>query len=29
MTHDPENIGDAVLCFTTVEFLDSASAPLM
>ena len=29
MTHDLENIGDTVLCFTTVEFLDSANAPLM
>ncbi len=28
MTHDLENIGDTVLCFTTVEFLDSANAPL-
>ena len=29
MTHDLENIGNTVLCFTTVEFLDSANAPLM
>jgi len=29
MTHDLENIGDTVLCFTTVEYLDSANAPLM
>ena len=29
MTHDLENIGDTTLCFTTVEFLDSANAPLM
>lgn len=28
MTHDLENIGDTVLCFTTVEYLDSANAPL-
>ncbi len=28
MTHDLENIGDTVLCFTTVEHLDSANAPL-
>ena len=26
--HDLENIGDAGLCFTTVEFLDSANEPL-
>jgi hypothetical protein len=26
--HDLENIGDADLCFTTVEFLDSANEPL-
>lgn len=26
--HDLENIGDADLLFTTVEFLDSANAPL-
>ena len=26
--HDLENIGDAELCFTTVEFLDSANEPL-
>ena len=29
MTHDLENIGDTVLSFTTVEFLDSANAPLL
>lgn len=29
MTHDLENTGDDVLCFTTVEFLDSANAPLI
>lgn len=28
MTHDLENIGDTVLSFTTVEFLDSANPPL-
>lgn len=28
MTHDLENIGDTMLAFTTVEFLDSANAPL-
>lgn len=28
MTHDLENIGDTVLCFTTVEYLDSANTPL-
>ncbi|MBL4627004.1 MAG: hypothetical protein JKY00_03005 [Roseicyclus sp.] len=28
MTHDLENIGGTVLCFTTVEYLDSANAPL-
>ncbi len=28
MTHDLENIGDTVLCFTTVEYLDSANDPL-
>lgn len=28
MTHDLENIGDTVLCFTTVEYLDSANKPL-
>lgn len=28
MTHDLENIGNTVLCFTTVEFLDSANPPL-
>jgi len=26
--HDLENIGDSELIFTTVEFLDSANAPL-
>ncbi len=29
MTHDLENIGDTVLCFTTVEFLDSENASLL
>lgn len=29
MTHDLENIGDTVLAFTTVEFLDSANASLI
>ena len=29
MTHDLENIGDTVLSFTTVEFLDSENAPLL
>lgn len=29
MTHDLENIGDDVLCFTTVEFFNSANAPLI
>ena len=29
MTHDLENIGDTVLAFTTVEFLDSANASLL
>ena len=29
MTHDLENIGETVLCFTTVEFLDSANASLI
>ncbi len=29
MTHDLENVGDTVLCFTTVEYLDSANAPLL
>ena len=29
MTHDLENIGDTVLCFTTVEYLDSANASLI
>ncbi|RZW11853.1 MAG: hypothetical protein EX266_01835 [Rhodobacteraceae bacterium] len=29
MTHDLENIGDTVLCFTTVEFLDSENTPLL
>lgn len=28
MTHDLENIGDTLLSFTTVEFLDGANAPL-
>ena len=28
MIHDLENIGDTVLAYTTVEFLDSANAPL-
>lgn len=28
MVHDLENIGDTPLVFTTVEFLDSANAPL-
>ena len=28
MTHDLENIGDTVLCFTTVEFLDGENRPL-
>ncbi|MEM6354131.1 MAG: hypothetical protein AAF844_00405 [Pseudomonadota bacterium] len=28
MTHDLQNIGDTVLCFTTVEFLDSANVAL-
>lgn len=28
MMHDLENIGDGVLAFTTVEFLDSANRPL-
>lgn len=28
MTHDLENVGDTVLCFTTVEYLDSANTPL-
>jgi beta-alanine degradation protein BauB len=28
MMHDLENIGDTVLAFTTVEFLDSANPPL-
>ena len=28
MIHDLENIGETELVFTTVEFLDSASAPL-
>ncbi|KPQ07373.1 MAG: Protein of unknown function (DUF1637) [Rhodobacteraceae bacterium HLUCCA12] len=28
MTHDLENIGDTVLCFTTVEDKRSANAPL-
>lgn len=29
MTHDLENIGDTVLCFTTVEFKNSANPPLV
>ncbi len=29
MTHDLENIGDTVLCFTTVEFLDGANSSLI
>lgn len=29
MTHDLENIGDTVLCFTTVEFFGSANPPLL
>ncbi|MBL4646768.1 MAG: hypothetical protein JKY99_09970 [Rhizobiales bacterium] len=28
MTHDLENIGDTVLCFTTVEYLESDNSPL-
>jgi hypothetical protein len=28
MLHDLENIGDTVLTFTTVEFKQSANAPL-
>lgn len=28
MTHDLANTGSTVLCFTTVEFLDSANEPL-
>jgi hypothetical protein len=28
MIHDLQNIGDAVLAYTTVEFLDSANPPL-
>ncbi len=28
MIHDLENIGDTVLAYTTVEFLDSANPPL-
>ena len=28
MVHDLENVGDSVLIFTTVEFLNSANAPL-
>jgi beta-alanine degradation protein BauB len=28
MMHDLENIGDTVLAFTTVEFLDSSNPPL-
>lgn len=29
MTHDLENTGNTVLCFTTVEFLDGANASLI
>lgn len=29
MTHDLENVGDTVLCFTTVEYLNSANASLV
>jgi len=29
MTHDLENIGDTVLCFTTVEFTGGANPPLL
>lgn len=29
MTHDLENIGETVLCFTTVEFLDGENASLV
>ncbi len=29
MTHDLENIGDTVLCCTTVEFLDGANSSLI
>jgi quercetin dioxygenase-like cupin family protein len=29
MIHDLENVGDTELLFTTVEFLDSANAPLV
>lgn len=29
MTHDLENIGDTVLCFTTVEYLDGSNTPLI
>ena len=29
MTHDLENIGDSILCFTTVEFFGSANPPLI
>ena len=29
MIHDLENVGDADLLFTTVEFMDSANAPLV
>ncbi len=29
MTHDLENIGGTVLCFTTVEYLDSANHSLI
>ncbi len=28
MTHDLENIGESVLCFTTVEFLGGVNEPL-
>jgi len=28
MIHDLENIGDTVLAYTTVEFMDSANPPL-
>jgi hypothetical protein len=28
MVHDPENIGDTELLFTTVEFLDGPNEPL-
>ena len=29
MTHDLENTGDTVLCFTTVEFFGGANEPLI